>query len=126
MQLYLAGEFQFIATIHPTDNTLQDFLQMIYQTEASMVVMLSTRKEKSKIISGVSNRVCYWPTTDQSLKCGPFVNSLVTSNETTAFVKPEISLKHTSEGKSHSFTNCISPIWNEDGTVIDLNCAVSL
>ena len=34
----------FIATIHPTKETHRNFLQMIYQTEASMVVML-TQKE---------------------------------------------------------------------------------
>ena len=117
---------QFIASIHPTQNTLQDFLQMIYQTEASMVIMLSTRKEKAKIISGISNRVCYWPKKDNPLTCVPFETSLISSSETTAFVKQEISLKHTLEGKSHSFTHCISPIWNEDGTVIDVNSVIIL
>ena len=43
--------YQFIAPIHPTRDTLRHFLQMIYQTEASMVIMLTTRKEKAKIIS---------------------------------------------------------------------------
>ena len=32
----------FITTQHPTENTLLDFLQMIYQTEATLVVMLTT------------------------------------------------------------------------------------
>ena len=117
---------QFIASIHPTQNTLQDFLQMIYQTEASMVIMLSTRKEKAKIISGVSNRVCYWPKKDEILKCDPFETSLTSSTETNAFIKQEISLKHTLDGKSHSFIHCLSPIWNEDGTIVELNFVVSL
>ena len=112
---------EFIASIHPTQNTLQDFLQMIYQTEASMVIMLSTRKEKAKILGGVSNRVCYWPKKDQPFNCDPFETHLMSSSETTAFLRQEVSLKHTLEGKSHSFTHCISPIWNEDGTVTDLN-----
>ncbi|KAI6658957.1 RyPTPR4a [Oopsacas minuta] len=80
---------QFIATINPTKETHLDFLQMKYQTEASMVIMLTTRKEKAKILNGISNR--------------------------------EISLKNTLAGKEHSFTQCISPIWNEDGTVLDSN-----
>ena len=117
---------QFIASIHPTGNTLQDFLQMIYQTEASMVIMLTTRKEKAKIIGGVSNRVCYWPEKDETLNCEPFVTSLISSSESTAFVKQEISLKNTLQAKDHSFTHCISPIWNEDGTVIEFNFAVTL
>ena len=118
--------FQFIASIHPTGNTLQDFLQMIYQTEASMVIMLSTRKEKAKILGGVSNRVCYWPQKDNPLICEPFETHLNSSSETTAFLRQEISLKHTLEGKSHSFIHCISPIWNEDGTVIDVNSVIIL
>ena len=120
------NDFQFIASIHPTGDTLQDFLQMIYQTEASMVIMLTTRKEKAKIIGGVSNRVCYWPKKDKPLKCEPFITSLISSTETTAFVKQEISLKNTLEGKDHSFTHCISPIWNEDGTVVEMTLVVAL
>ena len=114
-------ESEFIASIHPTGKTLQDFLQMIYQTEASMVIMLCTRKEKAKILGGVSNRVCYWPQKDHPFSCDPFETHLMSSSETTAFLRQEVSLKHTLEGKSHSFTHCISPIWNEDGTVTDLN-----
>ena len=117
---------QFIASIHPTRDTLRDFLQLIYQTEASMVIMLTTRKEKAKIIGGVSNRVCYWPKKDEALKCAPFITNLISSTEITAFVKQEISLKNTLEGKKHSYTLCISPIWNEDGTVVEFNFAVTL
>ena len=120
------NDYQLMISIHPTENTLQDFLQMIYQTEASMVIMLSTRKEKAQIISGVSNRVCYWPKKDQPLKCGPFETNLQNSTETTAFVRQEISLKHTLEEKSHSFIQCISPIWNEDGTVSEFNSVITL
>ena len=109
---------QFIASIHPTGNTLQDFLQMIYQTEASMVIMLSTRMG---IISGVSNCECYWPKTNQPFKYCHFENSLISYTETTSFVKQEILLKHNLEGNSHSFIHCISPLWNEDSTVIELN-----
>ena len=119
-------ENQFIATIHPTKETYRDFLQMLYQTEASMVIMLTTRREKAKIIGGVSNRVCYWPKKDESIECEPFVTTLINSTETAAFVKQEISLKNTLEGKEHTFIHCISPIWNEDSTVIEIPSVVAL
>ena len=119
-------ECQFIATMHPTKATHRDFLQMIYQTEASMVIMLTTRKEKAKIVGGVSNRVCYWPKKDEIIECEPFVARLINSTETTAFVKQEISLKNTLDGKEHTFTQCISPIWNEDSTVAEMSLIVSL
>ena len=119
-------ESQFIATIHPNKATHRDFLQMIYQTEASMVIMLTTRREKAKIIGGVSNCVCYWPEKGKSIDCEPFVTTLINSTETTAFVKQEISLKNTLEGKEHTFTQCISPIWNEDSTVAEMSLTVVL
>ena len=118
--------YQFIASIHPTKETHRDFLQMIYQTEASMVVMLTTRKEKAKIISGISNRVCYWPKKEEPIECEPFLTTLVNSTETGAFIKQEISLKNTLESKEHRFIQCISPIWNEDSTIADMTPVVAL
>ena len=117
---------QFIATIHPTKATHRDFLQMVYQTEASMVVMLTTRRERARIIGGVSNRVCYWPKENEPIDCEPFVTTLINSTETTAFVKQEISLKNTLEGKEHTFTHCISSVWNQDSSVVEIPSAVAL
>ena len=88
--------------------------------------MLTTRKEKAKIIGGVSNRVCYWPKKDEIIDCEPFVTSLINSTETTAFVKQEISLKNTLDRKEHTSTQCISPIWNEDSTVAEMSLVVVL
>ena len=112
--------YQFIATIHPIKETHRDFLQMIYQTEASLVIMLTTRKEKAKIISGISKNICYWPQKDESIECEPFLTTLINSTETAAFIKQEISVKNTLERKEHTFIHCISPTWNEDNTVIDM------
>ena len=120
------NDYQFIATIHPTKETHRDFLQMIYQTEASMVIMLTTRKEKAKIIGGVSNRIRYWPKKGEIIDCEPLVTTLINSTETAAFIKQEISLKNTLLGKEHTFTQCISPIWNEDCTVAEMTPAVAL
>ena len=118
--------YQFIATIHPTRETHRDFLQMIYQTEASMVVMLTTRKEKAKIISGISNRVCYWPKKDQPINCEPFETSLINSTETNAFLRQDICLRETLTKNVHSFTQYISPNWNEDGTIVEIMAIVAL
>ena len=119
-------ENQFIATVHPTSETHQDFLQMIYRSEARMVIMLTTRREKAKIISGISNNVRYWPIKDEPIMCEPFVLTLIDATETNAFIKQEISLENTLEGKKLSFTQVISPIWNEDSTVTEMSYAVNL
>ena len=120
------NDYQFIASIHPTKETHRDFLQMIYQTEACMVIMLTTRKEKAKIISGVSNHVCYWSKKDEPINYEPFETTLKVSTETNAFIKQEISLKNTLERKDHTFIQCISPIWNEDSTVADMTTVLVL
>ena len=117
-------ENQFIASIHPTRETYRDFLQIIYQTEASMVIMLTTRKEKAKIISGISNRVCYWPKKDEHNECKPFLTTLI--NSTAAFIKQEISVKNTLERKEHTFIHCISLLWNEDSTVSEMTQILAL
>ena len=118
--------YQFIATIHPITETHRDFLQMIYQTEASLVIMLTTRKEKAKIISGRSKNFCYWPQKDESIECEPFLTTLINSTETAAFIKQEISVKSTLERKEHTFIHCISPTWNEDSTVADMTPTLAL
>ena len=118
--------FEYIASVHPNLHTQLTFLQMVYQTKASMVIMLTTRREKSKIISGLSSQVCYWPKENEPLMCKPFESNLISCTETSAFVKQEISLKNTCEGKEHSFIHCLSPIWNEDCTVIDVTWVATL
>ena len=118
--------YQFIATINPIKETHQDFLQMIYQTQASMVIMLTTRKEKAKIIGNLTNRVCYWPKKDKPIHCEPFVTTLVNSTETNAFIKQKISLENTLESNEHHFTQLISQNWNEDCSVAEMSLSVSL
>ena len=118
--------FEYITSVHPNLHTQQTFLQMIFQTKASMVINLTTRREKAKIISGLSSHVCYWPNNDEPFICEPFESNLINCTETSAFVRREISLKNTCEGKEHSFIHCLSPIWNEDCTVSDMMWVATL
>ena len=117
---------QYIATINPTRNTHQDFLQMIVQTGARMVVMLTTKKERVKIINGVSNRVCYWCKNDEPTECGNFITTLIHSTETSAFTKQDLSLNITSTGKEHQVTQYISTCWEQDATILDMSSVLSL
>ena len=119
-------EYQFIACTHPTKETHRDFLQMIYQTEASMVVMLISGKEKAKMMTGNSNIAYYWPKKSEPNHYGPFVTTLVNSTETNAFLKQKISLENTLESKEHHFTQLVSPNWNEDCSVAGMSLSVSL
>ena len=121
------NQHQFIATMHPSNDTLRDFLHMIYQTEASMVVMLTTKEEKANITEGISQHGRYWPKMkDEKLRIENFVCKLSSSSQTSAFIKNEIVVRDALENKEHSFIHCISPIWNEDSTLVDFSSAVSL
>ena len=82
---------QFIACTHPTKETHRDFLQMIYQTEASMVIMLITRKEKAKMIEWDLLNIVFviGLRKDEPIHCEPFVTTLINSTETTTFIKHE-------------------------------------
>ena len=91
------------------------------------MIMLTTRKEKAKIISGISSRACYWSKeVGEFFNCEPFASSLISYTETTAFVKQEISLKNTLGVKEHSYTHCISSVWNEDSSIVDMPWAIVL
>ena len=118
--------YQFIATMHPTSETLVDFLQMLYQTEASMVVMLASRKEKAKIIGGLSNRKAYWPREGMNLECHPFTTNTISTTDSNAFIKQELKLTHNVEKRHRTVMHCISAVWNEDNTASNLENVVAL
>ena len=120
------NNYNFIATMHPTAETLAEFLQMLYQTEASMVVMLASRKEKAKIIGELSDRKAYWPKLGMDLECDPFSVTLVSSTDSNAFIKQELMLTHNVEKKNRNVTHCISAVWNEDNTASNLENVIAL
>ena len=119
--------YQLIATMHPTTETLADFLQMLYQTEPSMVIMLATKKEKAKMIGDLSERKAYWPKEGKNLECHPFSVSIVEKLEAEAsIIKQELLIKHEVEKKNRTVLQCISAVWNDDGTPSDLNNVIAL
>ena len=121
------NQHQFIATMHPSQDTLRDFLHLICQTEVSMVVMLTTKEEQAKVTRDMSQHGRYWPKMkDEKLRIENFVCELSSSSQTSAFIKNEIVVRDDLENKEHSFIHCISPIWNEDSTLVDFSSAVSL
>ena len=117
---------QVITAIHPGANTLVDFLQMIYQTEAALVVMLATSKEKSKMLGNMSDRKAYWPNKDASLNVPPFEISVTNSEKSVALIKQTILLKNNSEQSERTFMQVISTAWNEKGETTDIQSIVIL
>ena len=110
----------FITTQHPTENTLLDFLQMIYQTEANLVVMLTTAKEKAKIQGNMSPRKAYWPNKDVPLEVPPFQVEVVNSEKSSSMVKQKIILRNLQESSERTFTHVVSTSWTEKSDLTDL------
>ena len=117
---------QFITTIHPDANTLVDFFQMVYQTEAVLVVMLATSEEKSEILGNMSDRKAYWPNNGVSLNVPPFEVSVTNSEKSIALIKQEILLKNNSEQSERTFMQVISTAWNEKGGSTDFQSIIIL
>ena len=122
----LIGRNSFIATVHPNNATLQEFLQLIYQYEASMVVMLTTKNRFNSMLRGESDRTIYFPNKESTLNCHPFLVETRGSVESNAFIKQELVMKHVNSDNEFLFTQFISTAWNEEGCVLDFPSIIAL
>ena len=102
-----------IVTINPTKNTLQDFFQLIYQVEPSLVVMLTTPNELGLIKEGKSDRVVYWPNQGEPLNTNGFELTSSLNEKSSSFLRNKISMYHTIEQINRTFEQIISSKWNE-------------
>ena len=116
----------FIATVHPKLNTLADFLQMIYQTGSTLVIMLTTRKEKGEIEGRMSQRASYWGKTDESIEIPPFTVTNTHSEKSTTMIKQSLTITNNMDGFSSSFKQIISLTWNDRGEPNDLSNVIHL
>ena len=109
---------QFVATVHPSRK--RNLLQLVYQTDCNMVVMLTTKSEYQAILSRTSDYVRYWP-----LKEAPNMGIPIPI-ELDSLIDQEISLQHSLENNSISFRHLISSGWEEDGSVSDMKSVLTL
>ena len=111
---YLCGG-QFIATVHPIRR--RNLLQLVYQNNCSLIVMLTTRDEQQDILAKASNYVRYWPVED---------NAIDPTADPKALIDQEISLQHSKDNTTLSFRHIIFSGWNEDGSIEDVQNLVLL
>ena len=116
----------FIATVHPNSHTLPDFLQMVTQSSSTLVIMLTTRKEKSEIEGKSSKCMPYWGKTDESVRIHPFTVRNTHSEKSTSMIKQSLTIENPADGTSHSFTQMTSLAWNDKGEPTDLNSILVL
>ncbi|KAI6650361.1 tyrosine-protein phosphatase non-receptor type 23 [Oopsacas minuta] len=101
-----------IATIHPTRR--RDFLQLVYQSKCSLIVMLTSRLEQQSIIARTSEYVRYWPVDEY------------TNEQEDTLIEQEISLQHSVENNSISFKHIIFTGWDDNGDIEDISNVIKL
>ena len=113
--------FRYIITIHPLEDTVLDFLQMLYQTEASLVIMLATPDEYADMINRKSDRIPYWPNMPEYIDVMPFRTEVVETEEKGGITRNIIKLTNWSDNRMHTFTQLISTSWEDDDEVADID-----
>ena len=123
---YMEG-YKLIATQLPTNNTIQDYLQLIYQLEDPLVVLLLTQGELDKIRGGLSDRICYWLEKPGVKEFENFSVRTEKSRKSTFLLKQRLKVFSNYENNEHPFTQYISSVWcNEEGRITDISVVVTL
>ncbi|KAI6649159.1 Protein tyrosine phosphatase e [Oopsacas minuta] len=112
--------YELVATLFPTENTIQDYLQLVYQLEEPVVVLLFTQDEYQKVRSGMSNRVNYWLEESGRKDFDGFSVITEKSQNSSFLIQQKMKVLSSHENDEHSFTQFISPTWEETGRVTDV------
>ena len=118
--------YKFIVTINPIEDTLIDFLHMIYQTQASMVIMLTTPYELSEMVNGQSNRVPYWPNMPEILDVSPFLTEVLETEQCEGLIRNRLKMTNLIDDIECTFTQIISTSWNENDEITNLDEVICL
>ena len=120
-------DYRLIATQLPTNNTIQDYLQMIYQLEDPLVVLLFTQDEFHRIQSGLSDRICYWLEKPGVKEFENFSVKTEKLRTSTSLLQQRLKVFSKYENNEHPFTQYISSVWwNEEGKVTDTSILLTL
>ena len=113
-------EYELAVTPLPTSNTIQDFLQLVYQLEDPLVVVLLSKKEYQRVREGASNRVCYWLEEQGRRDFGGFSVTTEKSNKSSFLIQQKMKVFTNYDNDERSFSQFISLVWEETGGVTDV------
>ena len=114
------GSYEMIVTMLPTQETIQDFLQLVYQLEDPLVVLLFTQTEYQNVRSGVSNRVCYWLEKSGKKEFGEFSATTEKSQKSSSLIQQKMKVYSNYDNYERPFSQFISLVWEDTGTVNDV------
>ena len=114
------GSYEMIVTMLPTQETIQDFLQLVYQLEDPLVVLLFTQAEYQKVRSGVSKRVCYWLEESGKKEFGEFSATTEKSQKSSSLIQQKMKVYSNYDSYEKPFSQFISLVWEDTGAVNDV------
>ena len=95
----------FIATIHPVRDTVLEFLQMVYQSSAQLVVLLATEDEYALLETSLDGSVNYWG--EDTKGFGMYSIETLGSSTTAGLTRSRIKITNHSEKSTHTFIHYI-------------------
>ncbi|CAH0715739.1 unnamed protein product, partial [Brenthis ino] len=105
----------YIATQGPLASTVGDFWQMVWESESSLVVMLTVLAER-----GRAKCHQYWPKVGTTLKATNTLTVVTNSEQNLGhYVRREMCLKDTSSGASRNITQLQYTAWPDHGVPED-------
>ena len=106
----------FIATTHPIRETILEFLQMVYQSAAPLVILLATEDEYALLETGLDGSVCYWGEEGQGY--GMYSVETLGITSSVGLTRNKIKITNHSEKSTHTFVQyvCVNFLDNNKPT----------
>uniref|UniRef100_A0A0L8H487 Tyrosine-protein phosphatase domain-containing protein n=3 Tax=Octopus bimaculoides TaxID=37653 RepID=A0A0L8H487_OCTBM len=115
-------ELSFIAAQAPLKNNLEDFWQMVWEQKVSIIIMLNSIDNESKL-----GCCLYWPqewNLDQKFQSGPFTVTFHTYRRTPEYYLDVLTITDPS-GEQQLISNLHFTQWSQDDCPCDLSIFVS-
>ena len=117
-------DYELIATPLPQENTTQEFLQLIYQLDDPIVVVILSKQEYE--ITNSCDVVRYWCEERGSMEFGAFKVETESLIRSPFFLEYRMKVYSEYENKERRFTQYISYCWDENDKCTDTVAAITL
>ena len=122
---YMEG-YELVATPLPTSDTILDFLQLVYQMEDPLVVLLLSQTEYQGAQKGTSDSVCYWREDKGLTEFDGFSVTTETSQKSSFLLQQKMKVLSSFDKDERPFSQFISLAWKDTGGLENVVGVVTL
>ena len=122
---YINGN-RLIAAPLPREETLQEFLQLVYQLDNPIVVVLLSRQEYEAVRRGSSDIIYFWSEEKGCKEFGAFKVEMESMIKSPFYIQQRMSVYSGYENQQRSFCQYISFYWGESDKSLDAAAAITL